>query len=295
MRLTKNKKAVIIITALVAVLFLLTLRFSAVLEWMDGAQTSDLATSTLQIIPSEGLAITAISDLTQKFSSETFASSTYIKVTDGCGPHFEGECLNVRLTPSTGAEVTDRLRNGQVLKVARLLEAEGVWWYQVVFDEWLRYPDRIEGDWFVAAEFVERVEPAALVEPQQSEEVEKRIVVDLSEQKLYAYEGEEVFMETDISTGLFGTLTPRGTFTVFYRTPSRYMQGPLPGISDDEYDLPGVPWNLYFTQQGAVIHGAYWHDNFGMNWSHGCVNLPPEQAKKLYEWTPEGAEVRVQD
>jgi len=192
-------------------------------------------------------------------------------------------------------EVVSRLRNGQVLEVSRLFKAADRWWYQIVFSGWLRYPERLEGEWYIAADYVEQVEREALEKPGEDEDAEKRIIVNLSEQKLIAFEGEQVFMETDISTGLAGTLTPRGAFLVFYRTPSRYMQGPIPGISDDEYDLPGVPWNLYFTEQGAVIHGAYWHDNFGMNWSHGCVNLPPEQAKKLYKWTPLGTEVLVRD
>ena len=73
------------------------------------------------------------------------------------------------------------------------------------------------------------------------------------------------------------------------------MQGPIPDISEKQYDLPGVPWNLYFTEQGAVIHGAYWHNKFGQLWSSGCVNLPPEKAKKLYLWADLGMEVIVRD
>ena len=95
-----------------------------------------------------------------------------------------------------------------------------------------------------------------------------------------------------ISTGLELSPTPAGTFTIFKKTPSRYMQGPLPGFTD-YYDLPGVPWNLYFTQQGAVIHGTYWHDSFGQPYSHGCVNLSPEDAKRLYEWAGLGTKVTV--
>ena len=100
-------------------------------------------------------------------------------------------------------------------------------------------------------------------------------------------------MQAPISTGLNLTPTPLGTFTVYAMTPSRYMQGPIPGISDQVYDLPGVPWNLYFTQDGAVIHGAYWHNHFGEPWSHGCVNLSPENAKKLYYWAELGVKVTV--
>jgi lipoprotein-anchoring transpeptidase ErfK/SrfK len=121
------------------------------------------------------------------------------------------------------------------------------------------------------------------------------MVVDVSEEKLYAYDGDKLFMEESISTGLEFTPTPRGTFTIFKMTPSRFMQGPIPGVSDQVYDLPGVPWNLYFTAGGAVIHGAYWHDKFGQPWSHGCVNLSTENAKKLYAWAVIGMKVTVQN
>lgn len=70
---------------------------------------------------------------------------------------------------------------------------------------------------------------------------DKEIIVDLGEQKLSAYNGDELFMEVSISTGLDDLPTPRGTFHIFEKTPSRYMQGPLPNISDQYYDLPGVP------------------------------------------------------
>ncbi len=122
----------------------------------------------------------------------------------------------------------------------------------------------------------------------------KRIVVDISEQTLYAYDGDTLFMQELISTGLEFTPTPKETFHIFKITPSRFMQGPIPGVSEQVYDLPGVPWNLYFTKDGAVIHGSYWHDHFGKPWSHGCVNLSPVNAKKLYAWVELGTPVIVQ-
>ena len=78
----------------------------------------------------------------------------YIEVTDGCGPHFEGECLRVRSGPGTDYPVVSRLRNGMVLKVGGKVENEGVEWYKIVFDEWLRYPERVKGDWYVVADYV---------------------------------------------------------------------------------------------------------------------------------------------
>jgi lipoprotein-anchoring transpeptidase ErfK/SrfK len=123
----------------------------------------------------------------------------------------------------------------------------------------------------------------------------KRIVVDRSNQTLIAYDGDTIFMETTISTGLALTPTPRGTFSIYQKTPTRYMQGPLPDVSTQYYDLPGVPWNLYFTKQGAVIHGAYWHNSFGKTYSHGCVNLKPIEAQLLYHWATLATTVVIQE
>lgn len=221
----------------------------------------------------------------------------YVEVTDGCGTHFEGECLNVRSGPGTEFPVVAQLRNGIVLKISGIVERDDEDWYKVVFDETLRYPERVTSDWYVSAAHVEVLldEGDKTIWDHEVATTTKRIVIDRSEQKLYAYEDGELFMEIFVSTGHELTPTPRGTFSVFKKTPSRYMQGPIPGIAEQYYDMPGVPWNLYFTHGGAVIHGAYWHNSFGSRYSHGCVNLPPEEARALYHWTPLGAEVTVQD
>ncbi len=223
----------------------------------------------------------------------------YIEVFDGCGPHFEGECLNVRSGPGEEYPSVAKLRNGIVLKVDGEVERDnGEVWYKIVFDEWLRYPERVKDDWYVNSDYVEVLldEGDKTIWDHGKATSTKEIIVDRSEQKLYAYENDELVMEISISTGLELTPTPRGAFTVFKKTPSRYMQGPLPNLIDQQYyDLPGVPWNLYFTHEGAVIHGAYWHNSFGRKYSHGCVNVPIDKARELYYWTPLGAKVTVKD
>ncbi|MCA9362408.1 L,D-transpeptidase family protein, partial [Candidatus Kaiserbacteria bacterium] len=223
----------------------------------------------------------------------------FIEIVDSCGAHFEGECLRVRSGPGTDYPVLESLRNGVVLKVGGQVERDGRTWYKIIFDEWLRYPERVKGDWYVAAEFVRVLldeGERTVWEHEYSTTSKKSITVDRSEQRLYAFEGNEIFLEADISTGLELTPTPRGTFTIYKKTPSRYMQGPLPNLADRQYyDLPGVPWNLYFTEGGAVIHGAYWHNSFGSQYSHGCVNLPPSIAHVLYTWAELGTTVIVQD
>jgi lipoprotein-anchoring transpeptidase ErfK/SrfK len=185
-----------------------------------------------------------------------------------------------------------------VLRVAETVkDVGGHDWHKILFAHELLYPERVTDDWYVSAEFVHAFldDGDHNLKKGIAASSSKRILVDRSEEKLYAYEGEILFMETPISTGLELTPTPRGTFEIFKMTPSRFMQGPIPGVSDQVYDLPGVPWNLYFTSGGAVIHGAYWHDKFGEAWSHGCVNLPLDMAKKLYMWAELGAVVTVRE
>jgi hypothetical protein len=188
------------------------------------------------------------------------------------------------------------LRTGVVLKVGETVMIDGERWYKILFSHELRYPERVQGGWYVSAEFVQLFSNDGDKEYKKGMATSsKRIIVDLSEEMLYAYDGDTLFMQEPISTGLDQTPTPRGTFTIYEKTPSRYMQGPILGVSDQVYDLPGVPWNLYFTVDGAVIHGAYWHNSFGHPWSHGCVNLPPQKAKELYLWADVGMTVTVRD
>lgn len=231
---------------------------------------------------------------TTAITSLATGSTEYIEIVNSCGPDWSGGCLNARAHPSASSTSELLLRKGMVLKVATTTyqDEEGKSWYKVVFDEWLRYPDRLGSTLYVAADFVQ---PFSEVPEPTNASTTKHIIVDRSEQKLYAYDGDTLFMEAPVSTGLDLTPTPRGTFTVYQKTPTRYMQGPLPGISDQYYDLPGVPWDLYFTPEGGAIHGAYWHNHFGEEWSHGCVNLPLDLAHKLYDWAPVGTPVLVRD
>jgi hypothetical protein len=231
-------------------------------------------------------------------SATSTEMSTYIMVTNGCEEHFEGECLRVRSGPGTEFPAVSKLRNGVVLKISETVKNDSGTWHKIIFDEWLRYPERVSGDWYVAGDFVEVIRDVGELNEKDKPAgtSTKKIVVKRSTQTMTAYDGDNIFMTATTSTGLDNTPTPRGVFTIYRKTPSRYMQGPLPYLaSDDYYDLPGVPWNLYFTEGGAVVHGAYWHDNFGTQHSHGCVNLTPEDARKVYNWADIGTKVVVQD
>ena len=78
----------------------------------------------------------------------------------------------------------------------------------------------------------------------------------------------------------------RGSYTIQRKYVSTRMTGP-------DYDLPGVPYTMYFYQ-GYALHGTYWHSNFGQPMSHGCVNMRTSDAEWLYQFAPVGTAVRVQ-
>jgi LysM repeat protein len=116
--------------------------------------------------------------------------------------------------------------------------------------------------------------------------VGKQIIVDLSDQRTYAYENGVLVRNTLVSTGLPATPTVLGSFTVQRKYESQLMSGP-------GYYLPNVQWISYFYA-GYAIHGTYWHNNFGQPMSHGCVNMPNEEALWYYNFAPVGTPVLVQ-
>jgi hypothetical protein len=116
----------------------------------------------------------------------------------------------------------------------------------------------------------------------------KRIEVDLTNQRLYAYEGDQKMYDFLISSGKWGR-TPTGEFTIWIKL--RYTK--MSGGSKEKgtyYYLPNVPYTMFFYNDkypkhiGYGIHGAYWHNNFGHPMSHGCINMKEEDVEKIYYW-----------
>jgi lipoprotein-anchoring transpeptidase ErfK/SrfK len=116
------------------------------------------------------------------------------------------------------------------------------------------------------------------------------IEVNLSTQYLIAWEGDVDVNETYVSTGRPGFDTPTGTFYINSKLESTDMEGVING---EYYNVPSVPWVMYFTDYGHALHGTYWHSNFGEVMSHGCVNLPMDFAEWLYGWADIGTRVEI--
>ena len=109
------------------------------------------------------------------------------------------------------------------------------------------------------------------------------IHIDLDQQVLTAYEGDRLIFATMVSTGRKRRATPEGFFSVRRKIWHTRMRGA--GGSGDPYFVDQVPWVQYLTQSVA-LHGAFWHDRFGQQLSHGCINLAFADARFLFEWSP---------
>ncbi len=110
------------------------------------------------------------------------------------------------------------------------------------------------------------------------------IHVDLSEQVLVMYQGSKPIFATLVSTGLPEHDTPTGLFTIRKKFITDTMAALGPDAGDDRYRIDDVPWTQYISGSIA-LHGAFWHDRFGLKRSHGCINLAPQDAQTIFRHT----------
>ncbi len=120
----------------------------------------------------------------------------------------------------------------------------------------------------------------------------KYIDISLSRQTVTCFINGESVYSTACSSGTWQHPTPTGTFSIYYKIVSTRMRGYYGPGNPDNYDLPNVPYAMFFYGDYSM-HGTYWHSNFGTPMSHGCVNLSTPAAGWIYNWAPNGTTVIV--
>ncbi len=148
-------------------------------------------------------------------------------------------------------------------------------------------------DWFLVGpgQWLEQRKVARVLPATRPDGATRWVSVNLYEQVLTAYDGDNLVYATLISSGLTAWQTNTGTFKVWKRMPSTAMSGAMG--QPDFYSLPLVPYVMYFDND-ISLHGTYWHDGFGFKHSHGCVNMSIGDAHWLYDWVGDGGELTVQ-
>jgi hypothetical protein len=207
---------------------------------------------------------------------------------------FEGDWLNgaplttawvlaERVNTFTTSQGTQRgvplMRFQHVRVVAEVRNPQGSW-CQVdapLASPWVRCGDLVR-------HHAERPPREAMVEGPQT----KWVDVELATQTLVAYEGPTPVFATLVSTGkgAQGTdaATPKGVHRIWVKIVTQTMDNVENEDAEHHYSIEDVPW-VQFFHKGVALHGAFWHHNFGRVQSHGCVNLTPLDAKRLFDWT----------
>ena len=104
--------------------------------------------------------------------------------------------------------------------------------------------------------------------------------------------GQPTFV-TYVALGVAGRETPTGTYSTWGKYRADDMTSASVRDPGGYYDLPNVPNTQYYLDGGFAIHGTYWHNAFGRPMSHGCVNLPTDEAQWFFDFASVGTPVRV--
>ena len=182
------------------------------------------------------------------------------------------ERARLRRAPG-GAATGSPLSRQTQLRVREERELNGKRWLRVGEQEWLPESE------------VARPSPAA--PPPEVLPGERWFDVELKTQILTAYVGDRPAFATLVSTGRGAQgselATPFGSYRVWVKLESSDMDNLENLEASESYAIQSVPWVMYFNK-GVGLHGTFWHRAFGRVQSHGCVNLSPQDAERLFDW-----------
>ena len=175
--------------------------------------------------------------------------------------------LNVRSFPGDMREeaLVGRIKRYDLVSVQEKERVGGDVWYKIDESQWIH------------GGYVRNLIPGK--RPAGVGKDDKWIEINLSEQTIFAHEGDTTIYATLTSTGRYGRETITGLFWSRVKTRFAPMQG-----TEYSYDFADIPWIYYFSGDYAW-HGVYWHDNFGTVQSSGCVNLSPHDAHWFFHWS----------
>jgi L,D-transpeptidase catalytic domain len=173
------------------------------------------------------------------------------------------------------AKAREVARRSAIALTGKQRFVEGVLHFQTTDGLWLS--DR----------FVSRVDGVKHM-PKWANEGERWLDVSIAKQVLLAYEGTKPVYVTLVSSGEAGLDDPQTTKSTvqgIFRIHTKHLTTTMASdVVGEEFELKDIPYVQYF-QDGYALHAAYWHDDFGTPRSHGCINLAPEDARWLFQWT----------
>jgi len=195
--------------------------------------------------------------------------------------------------PARAPWIINRLESGLP---PRFFYSQIVWVDQIKIDDddqvWYRLNEQYGyGDIFWAAAEAFRPISADEISPISPSVEEKRILVEITTQTMSCFEGNREVYFARVSTGMMNNIlgqrvddwgTPLGNHRIWRKAVSLPLSG---GSSESGWALPAVGWISLFVGSGVAFHSTYWHNNYGVPTSRGCVNCKPDDAKWVFRWT----------
>lgn len=212
-----------------------------------------------------------LNDSNQEVSREWQYLGWWGRVTDNYVP--------VMSEPKNSSKRLGSFFTGNKIKVLEIKKSDGRVWY------------RIDGGQYPGA-YVDSLFVGAIAQPAPAKKINVPVAiapddywvdVNISKKVLTLYKYDQVVMATYIAVGNKETPTILGFYNVWYKIKKTRMHG-APPLATHEYDLPDVPWVMYYKGSYS-IHGTYWHDDFGAQRSAGCTNVTQGDAKFIFDLT----------
>ncbi len=149
-----------------------------------------------------------------------------------------------------------------------------------------RFVEIQNGTWAKDTDLAIAVKPSQL--PNFATGKKKWIDISILSQILVLYEGGKPVFATAVATGRDGLGDPKSTFSTVrgtFKIRDKHVTTTMDSHeSGNKFELRDVPWVQYF-EAGYAIHAAPWHDDYGKPRSHGCINLSPIDARRVFLWT----------
>lgn len=175
---------------------------------------------------------------------------------------------NVYASSDESSGVVGKARFGSIYYYDNVVEVSGIKWFHI-------YSNTSSNEGYIKAEKVSR----------------NFIVVDISLQRLIYFKNKKVIMDTSVVTGMKNKHdTPVGYYTLRYA--NKVSGKTLRGKNDNGTSYASYVdyWMPFITDRGIGFHDATWRSESEFNdstyiydGSHGCVNMIPGQAQKLYK------------
>jgi|SRR5580658_6702464 lipoprotein-anchoring transpeptidase ErfK/SrfK len=109
------------------------------------------------------------------------------------------------------------------------------------------------------------------------------IIISIADQRLYVYHDQQLVAWSSVSSGKPGHETPTGDFTVSEKDLNHHS---------NLYENAPMPFFMRLTDGGVGMHAGFLP---GYPASHGCIRLPSEMARELYQRVESGTPVQITD